>query len=218
MMKGSLFATTYLEKLSSLKKGRKHLLLHMIDNLNRNLLAVERWLFLQVLCLTLFLLFSSSLQLDLLQGVPTNEPIITKWSSDGPAQAAGMKDGDFVKEVDGKPIGTWQEFAEIIQESPGVPLQFEVERNGDSVTLEVVPDTLKEAGQEFGQIGVRYTSPVEKNPLKAVQYGAEQTLSGLRRIFELLGMLVTGKFTIDALSGPVGIYKATEEVAQYGIL
>ena len=37
------------------------------------------------------------------------------------------------------------------------------------------------------------------------------------RIFELLGMLITGQFTIDALSGPVGIYKATEEVAQYGI-
>ncbi len=30
-------------------------------------------------------------------------------------------------------------------------------------------------------------------------------------------MLVTGQFTIDALSGPVGIYKTTEEVAQYGI-
>src|SRR5699024_9228997 len=37
------------------------------------------------------------------------------------------------------------------------------------------------------------------------------------KILELLGMLVTGQFTIDALSGPVGIYKATEEVAQYGV-
>ena len=30
-------------------------------------------------------------------------------------------------------------------------------------------------------------------------------------------MLITGQFTIDALSGPVGIYKTTEEVATYGI-
>ena len=30
-------------------------------------------------------------------------------------------------------------------------------------------------------------------------------------------MLVTGKFTIDPLSGPVVIYKATEEVAKYGV-
>ncbi|MFP3326518.1 site-2 protease family protein, partial [Planococcus sp. SIMBA_160] len=31
------------------------------------------------------------------------------------------------------------------------------------------------------------------------------------------GMLVTGQVTIDALSGPVGIDKTTEEGAQYGI-
>lgn len=36
-------------------------------------------------------------------------------------------------------------------------------------------------------------------------------------ILDLLGKLVTGQFTIDALSGPVGIYKATETVAQYGV-
>ena len=31
-------------------------------------------------------------------------PLLRDVVSDGPAQAAGMKDGDFVKEVDGKPI------------------------------------------------------------------------------------------------------------------
>ena len=96
-------------------------------------------------------------------------------------------------------------------------MEFEVERGGELVTIEVVPDTLEEAGRKFGQIGVRYTSPVEKGPLKAIAFGAEQTVVWFGTIFELLGMLVTGKFTIDALSGPVGIYKATEEVAQYGI-
>ena len=50
---------------------------------------------------------------------------------------------------------TWTEFAEIIQESPGVPLNLEVERGDEElVRLEVVPATLKEAGKEFGQIGV----------------------------------------------------------------
>jgi len=159
------------------------------------------------------------LAIGLLQGVPTYEPIISDVISEGSAQTAGMQDGDFVKAVDGNPISTWQEFAAIIQKSAGVPLQFEVERSGDLLTLDVVPDTVKvkESGEEIGQIGVRYTSPVIKNPLKAVQYGAEETVTWFVRIFELLGMLVTGKFTLDALSGPVGIYKATEEVAQYGV-
>ena len=44
------------------------------------------------------------------------------------------------------------------------------------VTLEVVPATIEEAGQKYGQIGVLYTSPVEKNAFKAVAFGAEQTV------------------------------------------
>jgi regulator of sigma E protease len=163
------------------------------------------------------LAFFIFLAIGLLQGVPTYEPIITDVVRDGPAQSAGMKDGDLIKAVDSKPIDTWQEFAAIIQESPGVPLQFEVDRNGDLMTLDVVPATLKEAGKEFGQIGVRYTSPVVKNPLKAVQYGAEETIVWFKRIAGLLGELVTGQLSLDALSGPVGIYQATGEMAKSGI-
>lgn len=163
------------------------------------------------------LAFFIFLAIGLLNGIPTNEPIIKEVINDSPAYAAGMEAGDFVKEVDGKPIESWQEFTETIQENPGNSIQMKVERAGELVTLAVVPEKVVKEGNEFGQIGVMYESPVEKNALKAFAFGAEQTYSWIMRIFELLGMLVTGKFTIDALSGPVGIYKATEEVAQWGV-
>ncbi|MBE1553428.1 RIP metalloprotease RseP [Sporosarcina limicola] len=167
------------------------------------------------------LAFFIFLAIGLLQGVPisepTNEPIISEVKAGSPAQMAGMEEGDYIKVVDGKPVSTWMEFSKVIQDNPEVPLQFEVDRNGERVKLEIIPATVKEKGKEFGRIGVVYESPVEKNPLKAVAFGAEQTYTWFMRIFELLGMLVTGKFSIDALSGPVGIYKATEEVAQFGI-
>lgn len=136
-----------------------------------------------------FLIF---LTIGLLQGVPTNEPVITEVQSSGAAYEGGMQDGDYVKEVNDTPISTWTEFAEIIQKHPGEQLSFLVERNGDLVKLHVVPATIEEAGQKFGQIGVLYTSPVEKNALKAVVFGADQTWTWFKRIFELLGMLVTG--------------------------
>lgn len=163
------------------------------------------------------LAFFIFLAIGLLQGVPTYEPVITSVVSGDPAQVAGMEDGDFIKGVDGKPIETWQEFAEIIQNSPGVLLQLEVDRNGGSVVMDVVPKTLEQKGKEYGQIGVIYTSPVVKGPLKAVQYGAEETIVWFKRIAELLGQLVTGQLSFDALSGPVGIYQATGQMAQHGI-
>ncbi|PID16530.1 RIP metalloprotease RseP [Sporosarcina sp. P34] len=163
------------------------------------------------------LAFFIFLALGLMNGVPTNEPIISEVKSDTPAEMAGMKKGDLITGVDGKSIDSWMKFSEAIQKSAGVPMSIEVDRAGKQVVLDVVPDTVEDAGQEFGQIGVMYSSPLEKGFIKSIMFGAEQTYSWTVKIFELLGMLITGQFTIDALSGPVGIYKATEEVAQHGI-
>ncbi|MDN4607430.1 RIP metalloprotease RseP [Sporosarcina highlanderae] len=164
------------------------------------------------------LAFFIFLAIGLLHGIPTNEPIISEVISNSPAYSAGMEAGDFVKEVDGVPVETWTGFTDIVKSSGGEKIQLKVERGGDLVTFTVTPDTVEnEAGQKVGQIGVMYDPPLEKNPLKAFTFGAEQTYTWTKRIFELLGMLVTGKFTIEALSGPVGIYKATEEVAQFGV-
>ncbi|ARD49329.1 RIP metalloprotease RseP [Sporosarcina sp. P37] len=163
------------------------------------------------------LAFFIFLALGLINGVPTNEPIISEVKPDTPAQTAGLKKDDVVTGVDGKSISSWAQFSEAIQNSPGVPMNLEVDRAGKPVSLQVTPETIEDAGREFGQIGVIYSSPLEKGVIKSIVFGAEQTYTWTVKIFELLGMLVTGQFTIDALSGPVGIYKATEEVAQYGI-
>jgi regulator of sigma E protease len=155
--------------------------------------------------------------IGLLQGVPTYEPIISDVQEGGPALEAGMQDGDLVTKIDGQSINSWQDLASKVQASAGEALSFEYVRDGEVINSTITPKTVEQEGKTFGQIGVLYESPVEKNPLKAVAFGAEQTVTWIVKIFELLGMLVTGQFTIDALSGPVGIYKATEQVAQYGV-
>lgn len=163
------------------------------------------------------LAFFIFLAIGLLQGVPTYEPVISGVQDKGPAIEAGIQEGDLITKINGQAIDSWQQLAGKIQESPGKELNFEYVRDGETLQSNITPKTVEQKGQTFGQIGVLYESPVEKNPLKAVAYGAEQTYTWILKIFELLGMLVTGQFTIDALSGPVGIYKATEEVAQYGV-
>ena len=162
------------------------------------------------------LAFFIFLLLGLMQGVPTYEPVIYDVVEDGPAAAVGMQAGDLVTKIDGKDIPKWQDLATAVQDKPGENLTVTVERAGKEVTFDMTATAVEQDGQKFGQIGVTYQSPVERNPLKAIWYGAEQTYTWTLKIFELLGMLITGKFTLDALSGPVGIYKATEEVAKYG--
>ena len=165
------------------------------------------------------LAFIIFLVIALVQGVPTYEPVVTAVVDDGPAQTAGLQAGDLVTAIDGKHITTWQELSTAIQQSPGEELVIEVEREGTAVTIPVTPKTLvdEQSGIKYGQIGVQYQSPVEHQPLKSLSYSVEQTYNGMTLIGSLLGQLVTGQLSIDALSGPVGIYKATEEVTTYGI-
>ena len=163
------------------------------------------------------LAFFIFLAIGLLQGQPTYEPIITQVTDDGPAMEAGMQAGDLVTEINGVQITKWQELSATIQENPGKPLEFVVERDGAPVQLTLTPDTITEEGQTFGRIGVMYQTPFESAPLEAIPNAAINTYDVTVQIFKMLGMLVTGQFSIDDLSGPVGIYKTTEVIAEDGV-
>ncbi|MBO2534609.1 RIP metalloprotease RseP [Rummeliibacillus suwonensis] len=151
-------------------------------------------------------------------GVPTYEPVLAGVVKDSPAAAAGLEKGDYVTAIDGKSIETWQELSTAIQNNPNKELTLDIKRDDGHEKVKVTPSEKKIDGQTIGQIGVQYQSPVEKSPLKALAFGFTETYHWTIKIFTILGALITGGFTIDALSGPVGIYKATEEVAKYGAI
>lgn len=163
------------------------------------------------------LAFFIFLAIGLIQGQPTFEPIITT-VNEGAAQQAGLQDGDLVKSIDGVAIDHWDELSSTIQQSPGEPLKFVVERDGVDLPLTITPTaTVDDKGNEYGLIGVSYQTPFESAPLQAFPSALEKTYDYTVLIFTLLGDLITGGFSIDDLSGPVGIYKTTEQVATYGI-
>lgn len=153
--------------------------------------------------------------LAFVQGVPSNEPILGKLTEDGAAISSGLKEGDIVHAIDGAEITQWPDVVEIIRKNPEKELIFAIERNGEEMNLPVTPNIAKDTeGKQYGVIGVY--SPTEKSPGKAVSYGVTETYFWTKEIFFALGKLITGEFSIDALSGPVGIYQSTDYVAQTG--
>lgn len=151
----------------------------------------------------------------LMQGIPTNEPMLGKLTADGAALQAGLKEGDIVHSLDGAEISSWSDVVEIIRKNPGKELEFFLERDGQELTIPVTPKVQDVEGEKIGIIGVY--SPMEKSPIKAVTYGAKELYFWTTEIFSMLGKLITGQFSIDALSGPVGIYVSTDTVAKSGI-
>lgn len=163
-----------------------------------------------ILALIIFIL------IGIFQGVPTNEPIVTTVLDDSPAAQAGMKDGDYVKAVDGQPIEKWAELSQFIQENGGKKITLTVERGDETLELVMVPNKVKVNGQEVGQIGIMYSSPLEKNPIKSVVYGVQETWNFTITVISALVQMITGHFSIDDLAGPVGIYQVTGEAAEKG--
>lgn len=162
------------------------------------------------------LAFVIFLIIGLLQGIPSDDPRLGKLTDDGAAIESGLKEGDLVQSIDDIEISSWLDVVKVIRENPNQQLTFYIERNGEPLKIPVTPQVNElEDGQTIGLIGVY--SPTEKSPLKAVQYGATETYFWTKAIFAAVGKLVTGQFTIDALSGPVGIYQSTDMVAQNGI-
>ncbi|MEK5184416.1 RIP metalloprotease RseP [Solibacillus sp. FSL W7-1324] len=162
------------------------------------------------------LAFFIFLIIGLIQGIPSDEPIIAEVVDDSVASSAGLVDGDKVVKVNGQPISTWEQLSAQIFNNPNKTVTFEVERPAGNEIIELTPKAVEqEGGQPYGQIGVMRS--IEKNPLQAVVYGVEETYNMIITIGKLVGKLVTGQFSIDALSGPVGIYKTTETVVTFGL-
>ncbi|MFD1850349.1 RIP metalloprotease RseP [Oceanobacillus bengalensis] len=159
--------------------------------------------------------------LGLVQGIPVEEAKLGEIISDTPAEEAGFMENDEVIKIEDNSISTWEEFTTIVRENPNEELTMTVLRDGQEHTLSVVPteaQAVDQKGEEIsiGQIGVR--AGFEKSVLGTLQYGFEQTYSVTKLVLTNLGMLITGQVPIDVLSGPVGIYDATDQVVQSGFM
>lgn len=155
--------------------------------------------------------------LAMIQGIPVEEVRVGSVVENSPAEEAGFKPDDIVLEIEGTSIQEWDEFQEIVQGNPNESLEMTVLRGQEEVLLEVTPAEIEAAPDEtIGQVGVSLA--LEKSWVRSIPYSFEETYRWSTLILTNLGKLVTGQFSIDMLSGPVGIYDATDQVVKTGFL
>lgn len=154
--------------------------------------------------------------LGFMQGVPADNALIGDVQENSPAEEAGFVAGDEIVQIEGNPISTWEEFQQIVQRNPEQELEMTVQRNDEQVQVNVIPRRIETQDIVIGQIGVQIA--LEQSVWKAIPYSIEETYNWAQLIVVNLGKLVTGQFSIDMLSGPVGIYDATDRVVQTGFM
>lgn len=130
------------------------------------------------------------------------------------AEKAGIEIGDVFLSINGQPADLRREFLQKIRLSANDPVDFGILRDDEEllVTAVIQREEVTDASgirQRAGQLGVSFTAeivdPNKLNPLQAVGYGVDMSAFAASSSLKMLTRIVTGKESIDQLSGPLGI-------------
>lgn len=134
---------------------------------------------------------------------PDSEPEITQVVLNGAMMEGGVQAGDIIREINGETIENSQEIQEYWEKNPldGSEITLGIERDGEIQTLSLKPQMTKQV-----DTGFVYNLYREKtNFLGVLRYSASEVRYWISNTIESLMMLIKGQFSVNDLSGPVGI-------------
>ena len=145
---------------------------------------------------------------------------------DGPADNAGIKKGDRILAIDNESVLDWGDFVRVISGSPGQSLSLAIQRQGERVLINVVPESMQDEGRSIGRIGVFAPPPPPLDEfMVTVRYGLLESI--FRAIdttwlmsavtVQLFGKMLTGGASREHLSGPISIARYAGQSADLGI-
>lgn len=162
--------------------------------------------------------------LTFLLGVPVAVEFHRVWIIDiapnSPAEAVGLRIGDFILAVDESPIGSPEELTSYTQSHLGQEIRLGIQRGRDSLSVSVIPREEWPEGQ--GPIGVviqPYASKIEIQAYpcgQALRLGLQQTLSTILLTLYIPVLVLRGVIPPEAVRpvGPVGVAQMASDAAQ----
>ena len=132
---------------------------------------------------------------------------------------AGLQMGDQIVKVNGKRVRIYDELSYQIMRYGNESVELTVIRDGEEIVLSDVNfPTTEQQGQVFGIIDFRITGYVEKGFFDTIGLSVRKAALVMRMCWESIIDLLTGRYTVEAVSGPVGISAAIGDAASAGFL
>lgn len=167
--------------------------------------------------LAILLLFVGAL----IWGGNTLEPIVEDVVEGYPMADSGVVKGDRILEINGYNISSW-DVAQIVlsMKNKNKYYTFVVEhQNGKEETIKVVPKMEKneETEIETPVFGVQISTKETESLWDCIKYAFKKFGSVVHSMWLTVTGLITGKISLKALSGPVGIYQVVDQSVSYGL-
>jgi len=159
------------------------------------------------------------------------KPIVSEVSPGTAADRAGLKVGDEILAINGQPIQYFQQLVNQVRPNPGRTITLQVRRDGSVREMRVTIGEDTEAGQKIGRIGIAPKNdqriPTGRTAedmqtmqkygvLDAAGHAATKTWDTATFTLRIVGRIITGDVSLQAISGPIGIAETTGVAARLG--
>ena len=166
---------------------------------------------------------SDQVEPDVVQAIGLEPQIRAHLSQIVPGSAAdkaGFRVGDYISEIDGRSMDSWQDIVENIRNSAQQRLVVKVERDGKSVSLALTPDLItNDDGTTFGRAGFlpQVGRTVRYGMLEAIPRAFDDTLGYIVLTADSIAKIVTGDVHSANIGGPIRIAEFAGDMAEVGL-
>lgn len=157
---------------------------------------------------------------------PRFPAVIERLKEGGAAQRAGFQPGDRITSVNGETVHDWQQWAAYVRVHPGESLTVGVERDGQQLSLTVVPEPVNSDQGVIGLINAYGKMPegfaddllvvVSYGPLESCIKAVVKTWDMSLFTLRMLGRILLGQSSLTNISGPITIAQFAGQSASIG--
>ncbi|WP_323143411.1 RIP metalloprotease RseP [Massilia phyllosphaerae] len=147
-------------------------------------------------------------------------PSIDQVLPDGPGARAGLRKGDVLVAVDGKPLADFVDFKRAIGAAPGRAVQLDVERGGQPLRVVLSPERDARSGEGLARVMLAQSPEmvtVRAGLFDALGRGVQRTWETATLTLKMIGKMIVGEASLKNVTGPITIAKVANQAASYGV-
>lgn len=141
------------------------------------------------------------------------EPIVGRVEADSPAAKAGIRAGDRIVRVNGKPVKEMTDYAVAARDAKNAPVTLELQR-GTALVRAILPGQSDPDNVSRGIIP--QTKILKLSLIPALRYSVQENWRMLRFAFAAIGRLFRPEGSVRELSGPINIARISGEMLRQG--
>ena len=145
---------------------------------------------------------------------PLPSTVVGEFVLGAPSEITGLQVGDEILQINNTKVHTGYDLIYEITSQGYEPVDLVVKRNGNKVLLRDVrfPVT-NESGLAVGNRDFNVLA-MESTPVNLLKTTFYRSTSAIKMVFDSIGGIISGRYSVKDLSGPIGVTNTVSQVAQ----